>query len=438
MKQKTTCAGAFEVARPADIGLLVEAGLELDQRRHRLAGLGGVDQGAHDRAVVRRAVKRLLDGDDFRIARCLQQELHDHVEGLVGVMHHHVLLADRRQAVAGMLAHALGETRIVRLEAQIVAWSLGDFGQSVECQQSRQDGDPVFRDAQFLHDELAQRRRHLRIGLDADHRTAATALQRGLEKANEVFRLFFHLDIAVANDAEGTGAFDLIARKQPVDELADHVFEGDVADDVLDVGQPDEAVECHRQTQERRHWLAAGLADELQAHRKAEVRNEGERMRRVDGERCQHWEDRLIELVGKPAPVLHRKRGRANDQDVFLGEILLKHGERGLLLHLQIVDFLQDVFELLDRGLAVGRTHREALAHLAFEAGDAHHEELVEVGGRDRQKANTLQQRMRRVQRFLEHAAIELQPGKFAVDEALRARQQVDVLRRCLVFVHRR
>jgi hypothetical protein len=33
-------AGALEVARPADVGLLVEARLELDQRGHRLAGLG--------------------------------------------------------------------------------------------------------------------------------------------------------------------------------------------------------------------------------------------------------------------------------------------------------------------------------------------------------------------------------------------------------------
>jgi hypothetical protein len=61
----------------------------------------------------------------------------------------------------------------------------------------------------------------------------------------------------------------------------------------------------------------------------------------------------------------------------------------------------------------------DALAHLAFEAGDAHHEELVEIGGRDRQEADALQQRMIEVQRFLENAPVELQPGKFAVDEPL-------------------
>ena len=34
-------AGAFEVARPADIGLLVEARLQLDYRGDRFAGFGG-------------------------------------------------------------------------------------------------------------------------------------------------------------------------------------------------------------------------------------------------------------------------------------------------------------------------------------------------------------------------------------------------------------
>ena len=62
----------------------------------------------------------------------------------------------------------------------------------------------------------------------------------------------------------------------------------------------------------------------------------------------------------------------------------------------------------------------DALAHLAGEAGDADHEELVEIGGRDRQEAHALEQRMVRVLRFLEDAAVELQPGELAVDEAVR------------------
>jgi hypothetical protein len=45
-------AGALQVAGPADVGLFVEARLEFDQRGHRLAGLGGVDQRLDDRGVA--------------------------------------------------------------------------------------------------------------------------------------------------------------------------------------------------------------------------------------------------------------------------------------------------------------------------------------------------------------------------------------------------
>ena len=44
-------AGALQVARPLDVGFLVEARLELDQRGDGLAGLGRLDQGRDDRAV---------------------------------------------------------------------------------------------------------------------------------------------------------------------------------------------------------------------------------------------------------------------------------------------------------------------------------------------------------------------------------------------------
>ena len=44
-------AGALKITRPADIGFLIEAGLEFDQSRHRFAGFRRLDQGAHDRTV---------------------------------------------------------------------------------------------------------------------------------------------------------------------------------------------------------------------------------------------------------------------------------------------------------------------------------------------------------------------------------------------------
>ena len=57
-------AGALELARPDDVRLLVEAGLDLDEDDDLLAALGGPDERLDDRRVARRPVQRLLDRED--------------------------------------------------------------------------------------------------------------------------------------------------------------------------------------------------------------------------------------------------------------------------------------------------------------------------------------------------------------------------------------
>ena len=125
-------AGALEVARPADIGLFVEARLELDQRRDRLAGFGGFGQRPDDRGVGRGAVERLLDGDDVGIARRLLQEIHHHVERFERMMNDEILLPDRGEAIAAMIAHALRIARRVRHEFQVGTVEIGDLPHFIE------------------------------------------------------------------------------------------------------------------------------------------------------------------------------------------------------------------------------------------------------------------------------------------------------------------
>ena len=55
-------AGALELARPDDVRLLVEAGLDLDEDDDLLAPLGGPDERLDDRRIARRPVQRHLDG----------------------------------------------------------------------------------------------------------------------------------------------------------------------------------------------------------------------------------------------------------------------------------------------------------------------------------------------------------------------------------------
>ena len=101
-------------------------------------------------------------------------------------------------------------------------------------------------------------------------------------------------------------------------------------------------------------------------------------------------------------------------------EIVLELAPAPLLVGGEVRDGDADPGELLGRGEPVLRQRRDAGAHLPDEARDADHEELVEVVGRDRQEAQLLEQRMVAVLGLLEDAAVELEPGQLAVDEALR------------------
>ncbi len=73
--------------------------------------------------------------------------------------------------------------------------------------------------------------------------------------------------------------------------------------------------------------------------------------------------------------------------------------------------------ELFGGRQAIGGRGGDAGAHHAHQAGHPHHVEFIEVGSGDGQKAQALEKRMAAVLRFFDDAAIEGQPGQFAVDE---------------------
>ena len=78
-----------------------------------------------------------------------------------------------------------------------------------------------------------------------------------------------------------------------------------------------------------------------------------------------------------------------------------------------------DALELLVGGQAVGAVGLQARGGPALEAGDANHEELVEVRGEDGEELGPLERQGRLVLGQLEHPGVEVQPGELAVEESL-------------------
>ena len=60
---------------------------------------------------------------------------------------------------------------------------------------------------------------------------------------------------------------------------------------------------------------------------------------------------------------------------------------------------------------------------LLFDSGDANLEKLVQVRAENRKKLDALDERLRRILRFFEDAAVELEPAQLAIDEILADRK---------------
>src|SRR5687767_2199753 len=101
---------------------------------------------------------------------------------------------------------------------------------------------------------------------------------------------------------------------------------------------------------------------------------------------------------------------RAVDQDnSLLGKFLAQCLPALLLIESQARSHLVDASKLFAGRQTLRAFGSDARAHMAFETGDAHHEEFVQIVGRDRKKAHPLEQWMALVLRLFQDPAIKLQ-----------------------------
>ena len=159
------------------------------------------------------------------------------------------------------------------------------------------------------------------------------------------------------------------------------------------------------------------LAREHDAEVEALVAHVRERVPGVDRDRREDREDLVVEalveggeLVGRELVGLdeHRRRRAASaGMSSAFQQLVLRVDE--------LVGARADRGELLVRRQPVGRQLVDLARELLLEAGDAHHEELVEVRGDDREELEPLESGTRRVVCLGEDARVELEPGELAV-----------------------
>ena len=144
-----------------------------------------------------------------------------------------VLLPDGGEAIAAVLANALGIARVIGHEFEVGPVEPGELRQFVERQHAVDQKDLVVGDRQRALHEAAQFRRHRGVDLQPDHRSAPAPLERGLEQPHQVLGLFLDFHFEVADDAEGALPVDRIAGKQPADEQLRRLLERNQAQALL-------------------------------------------------------------------------------------------------------------------------------------------------------------------------------------------------------------
>ena len=238
-----------------------------------------------------------------------------------------------------------------------------------------------------LHEAL-QFRRHHRLDVETDDDAAAAALERGLEQPHQIFGLFEDFHFGIADDAERADAFHHVTGEQLADEKAGDGFERDQPhlSALAGLRQPHEALDAVGHADQRVHRLAVLGAGQLQGDRESEIGNERERMRRIDRKRRQQRKDVGEKIVLEPGLLGLGDIDAIDQHDAGLGQRRAQLEPLRLLILDQEQHGFANAGELLGGGQALGALLDDAGAQRGAEAGDAHHEELVEVGGGDREE----------------------------------------------------
>ena len=298
-------ANLLELRRPVDIGLLVEAGEQLDDDGDFLAALRRVDQDLHHLGVDAGAVHGLLDGHDVGILRGLLDEVDHQPERLVRVVQQDVVLADGGEHV-GPLDHAPGQAGRERPVLELRRVDLvRDLHQAHEVHRPADLIQVVVHQPELLQQELDHLRRALVRGLEPHRFAEAPLRQLALQRRAQVLDLFLvHVQVAVAGDAELIAAQHLHAGEQLAyvrvdDGGQEHetmVAAGDLA------RQLDHARQHARRLHQRDPGLAAEgvLAGQLHREVQALVEDARERVRRVEPDRREHRHQLAEEIVLDP------------------------------------------------------------------------------------------------------------------------------------------
>ena len=256
--------------------------------------------------------------------------------------------------------------------------------------------------------------------LDANDRCEAPLAEARLDPGQQIFGvLFSRLRVGVPRDLEQGAAHDLHSGEQDVQVVGHHALE---RDEHVGVAEPHET----RNPGPERHLHAGhdrvGLPGLLKADKQVE-RVVGDEWERVGGIQClrgHQWVDALEVGLPQPPLLLFCELVPGPDADLVLFQFVQHLCQRALLLSLELAYEAVALADLLLGSTAVHGQVVNAGTDLLFQPANALHEEAVQVRPDDRDELQALEKRRAGIQRLLQHPEVEVEPGSFTIQVAVR------------------
>ena len=264
---------------------------------------------------------------------------------------------------------------------------------------------------------LEHRARHRASDLDADDVPEAAAAELELDRLQQVVGLVRQLEVGIARDPEGGPLDDLHARKEQRQEVRDCVLHRHEAPTVA---ESKEARQHLGHLDPREPLLRALRIARQDPERERETGDVRERLAGADAERREDREDVAGKAALELVELLLVQVVDSDDLDAVLGELWADLFLPELRLRRrQVEDPAPNRVQRLPGAEAVGRADREAGSLLIHQAGNAHHEELVEVRREEATHLHALEQRQRLVRGQFEQPRVVLDGRQLAVQQPL-------------------
>ncbi len=328
------------------------------------------------------------------------------------MVHQHVALAQHGEEL-GRIVRRLGQAgrRHGRpaLAVEVGAVEGVDAPQPAQVERRPDTEDAVGADLELGGQQVGQVLAHVGLDLEPESLAEAAAAQLHLDRDQQVVRLvLLEGEVGVAGDPEGVVVADRHAREERVQVGRDDLLQGHEA---LAVGHDDEARQGRRHLDPGDAALARGRVLHLDHEVERQVRDVGERVAGIDGQRREDRVDLALEDLDEVLAVLVVERGPTGEADAGVGQARHDQVQEDVVLAAdELLDAGPDHGELLAGAQAVDRAGAHAGSDLVLERGDPDLVELVEQLGEDGEELGPLQQGDAVVLGQIEQAGAEVEP----------------------------